>query len=337
MTDTASSGSVRSFADLPNLYKQLTATPEFERAFGDPIPLSIIEPGEEPGEHDMPDPLAVQADCGAIIATLFDLFVDTRIEPLAAEVAWGFVNSFHFTAQKLERREQALADELGDLARRPDLSEVYNREMEEKQLLCQSIAEHREAMEVCRDYAAEMYRVQTGWPWSPARGSRASKASTATQVAIQDYLRQRELDQRDRYLPRGPLVVASGHAQWHDWQPIWDRLDTIRARIPTMTVVTTAQRKGFDAIVAAWCASRNVPLLAYGLVGGGRRAPFLRNRKLAELNPVEAVLGEGSGIQANLYQTLRQADVPIHAFRKADQAPIERVGRPGGPALRRAA
>ncbi|WP_339348564.1 DUF2493 domain-containing protein [uncultured Sphingomonas sp.] len=337
MPDTDTSRSVRNFADLPALYAAMTETPDFQRAFGDPIPLSIIEPGDAPGEHDMPEPLAVQAECGAIVAAMFDLFADTRMAPLAAEVAWGIVNSFHFVAQKLERREDALADELGELARRPDLSEVYNNEMEEKQILCQSVAEHRAAMECCRDYAAEMYRVQSGWPWSPSRGSRASKASTATQVAIQDYLRQRELDQRERYLPRGPLVVASGHAQWHDWQLVWDRLDAIRERITTMTVVTTAQRKGFDAIVAAWCASRNVPLLAFGLMGGGRRAPFLRNRKLAELKPVEAVLGEGSGIQANLYQTLRQAGVPIHAFRKADQAPVAQVGRPGGALLRRAA
>ncbi len=337
MADTDLTRSVRDFADLPTLIATMTATPDFERAFGDPIPLSIIQPGDEPGEHDMPEPLAVQAECGAIVATIFDLFADTRLEPLAAEVAWGIVNSFHFTAQKLERREQALADELGDLARRPDLSEIYNNELEEKQLLCQSVAEHREAMEVCRDYAAEMYRVLSGWPWSPARGSRASKASTATQVTVKDYLRQRTMQERERYLPEGPLVVASGHAEWHDWPPIWERLDAIRERITTMTVVTTAQRKGFDAIVAAWCANRNVPLVAYGLMGGGRRAPFLRNRKLAELKPVEAVLGEGSGIQANLYQTLRQAGIPIHAFRKADQAPVEQVGRPGAASLRRAA
>ena len=341
MADTDAKRSVRGFADLPTLYAKLTATPDFQRAFGDPIPLSIIEPGDQPGEHDMPEPLAVQAECGALIATIFDLFADTRLAPLAAEVAWGIVNSFHFTAQKLERREQALADELGDLARRPDLSEVHNAELEEKQLLCQSVAEHREAMEVCRDYAAEMYRVQSGWPWSPSRGSRASRASSATQTAVLDYLRLRDLEERDRYLPKGPLVVASGHAQWHDWQPIWERLDLIRARIPSMNVVTTAQRKGFDQIVASWCASRSVHLIAFGLIGGGRRAPFLRNRKLAELKPVEAVLGEGSGIQANLYQTLRQAGVPIHAFRKAQQAPIETVLRIGStgrePPRRRAA
>jgi hypothetical protein len=137
------------------------------------------------------------------------------------------------------------------------------------------------------------------------------------------------LSARERYQPAGPIVVASGHAEWHDWQPIWERLDLIRTRIPHLTIVTTAQRKGFDAIVAAWAADRGVPLVAYTLTGSGRGAPFARNRKLVELKPVEAVLGEGSGIQANLYQALRAAEVPIHAFRKADQAPAEAIRRPG--------
>ena len=59
--------------------------------------------------------------------------------------------------------------------------------------------------------------------------------------------------------------------------------------------------------------------------------------KMVELKPVEAVLGEGSGIQANLYQALRKAGIPIHAFRKADQAPAEAVGRPGAMRRRSAA
>jgi hypothetical protein len=283
----------------------------------------------------MPEPLAAQAECGAVIATIFDLLADTRLEPLAAEIAWGFVNSFHFVANKLERREDALAEELGEMIRRVDLSEVFNTEMEEKQLLCQSTSEQREAIECMRDYAAEMYRAQSGWPWSPSRGTRASKASSATQIAVQDYLRARDLSARERHLPKGPIVVASGHAEWHDWQPVWDRLDQVRALLPHMTIVTTAQRKGFDAIVAAWAADRAVPLVAFTLSGSGRGAPFRRNRKLVELKPAIAVLGEGSGIQANLYQALRKANVPIHAFRKADQAPLVSVGRPG-KALRQA-
>ena len=329
--------SIDNLADLKSLYAAITASPDFQRAFGDPIPLSIIEPGEEPGEHDMPEPLAAQAECGAVIATIFDLLADTRLEPLAAEIAWGFVNSFHFVASKLERREDTLVTQLRDMLRRPDLSEVFNSELEERQMLCQSTTEQREAIECMRDYAAEMYRAQSGWPWSPARGTRASPASSATQIAVQDFLRARDLATREKYLPRGPIVVASGHADWHDWQQIWDRLDLVRARVPHMTLVTTAQRKGFDAIAAAWAGDRGVPLVAYTLSGAGRKAPFLRNRKMVELKPVEAVLGEGSGIQANLYQALKKAGVPIHAFRKADQAPVQSVGRPGGRKQNRAA
>ncbi len=334
---SAQSRSIDSLADLPALFAAITASPDFIRAFGDPIPLSIVEPGEAPGEHDMPEPLAAQAECGAVIATIFDLFTGTRLEPLAADIAWGFVNSFHFVAGKLERREDSFTDEIRQLMREPNSSEGYNFDLEEKQLLCQSTTESREAIEAMRDYAAAVYRAQSGWAWSPAKGSKASPVSTATQVAVKDYLRARSLAERERYLPQGPIVVASGHAVWHDWEPIWDRLDAIRARIPHMMLVTSAQRRGFDAIVAAWAAAKGVPLVAYSLPGSGRSAPYVRNRKMAALAPVEAVLGEGSGIQDNLYQVLRKAGVPIHAFRKVDQAPAESVGRPGAVRRRRAA
>jgi hypothetical protein len=319
---TGSPTRVGRFADLKQLYAEAVATPEFQAAFGEPLPLSIVEPGEAPGEHEMPEPLAVQADCAGIVATIFDLFNGTRLEALAAEIAWGFVNSFHFVAGKLERREDAIAQELGDLARTPDLSEIYALEVEEKQLLCQSLAEQREALECMRDYAAEMYRACSGWPWSPARGTRASTASSASQIAAQDFLRARALAQRERHLPQGPIVVFSGPAVWHDWEALWGRLDEIKARVPHMTLVTTGQRKGADAIAAAWAARPGtaVPVVAYGLYGSGRKVAFTRNRKLVELKPVEAILCEGSGLQANLYQLLRQAGVPIHAFKKSEQA-----------------
>ena len=50
----------------------------------------------------------------------------------------------------------------------------------------------------------------------------------------------------------------------------------------------------------------------------GNRAPFLRNENMVKLSPVEAVVGEGSGIQSNLAQRLRQAGVPVHVRRIAD-------------------
>jgi len=316
-------------ADLATLYAEAVATPEFQAAFGDPMPLTIVERGDTPGEHEMPEPFAAQAECAGIIATIFDLFTGTRLEPLAADIAWGFVNSFHFVAGKLERREDSIAQEIGDLARHPDMSEVYNRDLEDKQLLCQSTAEQRAAIECMRDYAAEMYRAQSGWPWSPARGTKASSASTASQIAALDFLRARQLATREKHMPQGPIVVFSGPALWHDWEPIWARLDEIKARVPHMTLVTTGQRKGADAIAAAWAARPeiSVPLVAYGLYGTGRKTAFTRNRKLAELKPVEAILCEGSGLQANLYQVLREAGVPIHAFKRIDQAPDQPLRR----------
>lgn len=314
--------SVDRFADLKTLYADAIATPEFQAAFGDPLALSIVEPGAEAAELDMPEPIAAQVDCGGIIATIFDLFTGTRLEALAPDIAWGLVNSFHFVAGKLERREDGLAQQVGELARNPELSEVYARELEEKQLACQTVAEQRAAIECMRDYAAEMYRVQSGWPWSPARGTRASSASSASHIAALDFLRARQLAARERHAPQGPIVVLSGPAVWHDWQALWTRLDEVKARVPHMTLVTTGQRKGADAIAAAWAArpETSVPVVAYGLYGSAKKTAFTRNRKLAALKPVEAILCEGSGLQANLYQVLRQAGVPIHAFRRADQA-----------------
>jgi hypothetical protein len=317
--------SIARFADLKTLYAEMTATPEFQAAFGDPLPLSIIEPADEPGEHGMPDELAAQADSAGVIATLFDLFADTRLEPLAAEIAWGFVNSFHFVAGKLERREDSLADEIGVLARNPEGGEVYNRELEEKQLLCQSTAEQRLAIETMRDYAAEMYRAMSGWPWSPARGSRASRTSTASQIAAVDFLRARQLDLRDRHNPKGPIVIFSGPAVWHDVDLLWERLDLVREQIPHMILITTAQRAGADLIAEKWAAQRKVQTVRFNLMGSGMKAAFSRNRKLRDLNPVMAVLCEGSGVQANLYEELDAAGVPIHAFRKSDQAPDKGV------------
>ena len=106
-----------------------------------------------------------------------------------------------------------------------------------------------------------------------------------------------------------------------------------------MTLVTTGQRKGADAIAAAWAArpGTDVPLVAYGLYGSGRKAAFTPNRNLVGLKRVVAILCEGSGLQANLYQLLHQAGVPIHAFRKAEQgADAQRRGLPRRARLRAA-
>jgi len=330
MDQSAPIRTASSFSDLPEVYAALTVTPDFQASFGDPIPLTIMTLGEDPAEHLMPDPVAAQAECGGIIASLFDLFTDTRLEPLAPEIAWGIVNSFHFVASKLERQEDQLADTLRDMARRLEPGEVFAKELEDTQLQCQSVAEQRAAMESMRDYAAAMYRVCTGRPWSPSKGSRASHVTSASQISALDFLRARAERRRDRYDPQGPVVVVSGPADWHDWRIVWTRLDQIRTRIPAMVLVTTGQRLGVDAAAAAWAAERGVVCIAFGLYGRGKGKGFKRNRDIADLMPVEAILCEGSGIQSSLYDLFNPPQghrVPTHVFMRTDQEPDTPIKR----------
>ena len=54
-------------------------------------------------------------------------------------------------------------------------------------------------------------------------------------------------------------------------------------------------------------------------------AAFVRNDRILNLKPIEAVICEGSGIQQNLAQKLRQAGIPLHIVRLAHQRTAQRA------------
>ncbi|HEX8058325.1 MAG TPA: SLOG family protein [Novosphingobium sp.] len=274
----------------------------------------------------MPGSEAARGCVEQMVGDLFTLFCDTRLAPMAARVAWGMVNSFHKVAQQIAREEDSAARELGELARINDPSEIHALEVEEKQRHCQSLHEALAALECMRDHAAEVYRVETGQPWSAVYGSRTSKSLIASQIEARDFLAARAASRREAHAPTGPVVVVSGGAGWQHHEPIWTRLDCIRARIPSMTLVTTAQRSGADAIAAAWAAARGVPTVNFRLNRSlGNRAGFERNKMLIRLSPVEAIICEGSGLQVNLAERCRDAGVPITIMRDRDFAPLARA------------
>jgi len=310
--------------EIADMIREDTVLDSFHEAFGDVGALSILEIGDAPQELDMPEPAEAQAECHAIVTTIFDLFRDTRLEPSAQAIAWGIVNSFHYEAQRLANEEDRLSGELQDMARRPDPSEIYATELEDLQLRAATKLEQRSAIECMRDYAADCYRVQTGRPWSAARGSKVSSVTTASQIAAADFLKARATAIREKRNPTGPIVVFSGGQEWHDFQQLYARLDQIKARIPSMTLCTTGQRKGCDAIAAAWAANNGVPLVAFVPNSNryGKSAGFRRNEQLLNLNPVEAIVCQGTGIQLNLLEELKRKNVPTHAFPISGQAPI---------------
>ena len=282
--------------------------------------LSIVDAAEK---LEMPDPEQAAAAVDLMMRTLFDVFRDTRMEEHAADLAWGFVNSFHMVAKRIEGREDDAAKKLGEMARAFDPSEIYATELEETQLLCQTLEGCREALECMRDHAGEVFRVETGRPFSTTRGSKVSSKLTASMIEGADYLAARAAKRREDYHPTGTVIAFSGGANWHDHEMLYDRLDQIKRRYPNMVLVTTAQMKGCDAIAAAWAASRDCKIVLFRLDRKlGNRAGFVRNERITALNPVEAIVCEGSGVQLDFVRKLRNAGVPLHVFRAAEQRPV---------------
>lgn len=304
-----------SFEALGQFYREQVEVPGFDAAFTEHVGMAQLSVHDEPTAQEMPDPCAARGAVEMIIGTVFDLLRGTRMEEFGRDIAWGIVNSFHVTAQRIEKREDEAAKKVGDMARAFDPSEIYAVELEENQRVCQTLMDCREAMEAMRDYAGDIYRIETGRPFSTVRGSRVSSGITASQIDARDFLAARAAKRREEFAPTGPVVIFSGGTDWHDHELLWKALDEARLRIPNMILATTAQHKGCDQIAHAWAASREVKTVRFTLNRAlGKRAGFLRNEQLINLKPVHAVVCEGSGLQANLLGRVREANIPHHAF-----------------------
>lgn len=284
--------------------------------------LAMLSVVDGPEAIDMPDADMARSAVELVISTLFDVFRDTRLEPFSRDLAWGFVNSFDVVSRRIERREDDAAKELRDLARIQDPSEVFNAQLEDQQLLTQTLQSQREAFECMRDHAAQCYHMETGLAWTPTRGSRTSQSNTASQVDAMDFLKARDAKRAQERCIEGDMVIFSGGSAWFDHQLLWDRLDNVLARYPNMALATTAQTKGCDAIAAAWAQARKVKLVMFrpNFTVNGKRAGYVRNElMLNSVKAVEAIVCEGSSVQGHLATELRNKRIPTKIFRLSDQ------------------
>ncbi|MDO6415353.1 DUF2493 domain-containing protein [Sphingomonas sp. BIUV-7] len=317
------SRSTHHFADIADLVAAEAHEPSdtYRTAFAETVPTVRLVASDETITVGMPDARQMELGVDLLVATLFDLLRDTRLEAIADRLAWGIVHSFHKVAGQLDGEADRAARQVGELARDNDGSEIASTELEEAQTLCHGLDEAREAVACMRDHAVQIYHSETGRPWSAPRATLVSGKRTASVIAAQDFLAARRQRRTEANAPTGPLVIVSGGQIWEDHAQIWDRLDQIKARIPTMVIVSTAQDKGCDAIAAAWAASRRVKLIAFHLDRRlGQRAGFARNEAMLRLKPVEALVCEGSGLQSHLARMVRQAGVPAHFLPRMGQA-----------------
>jgi len=307
------------FADVATFFAEETAD-RYAAAFHETTDTVRLAVTDDAITTDMPDADQMQQGIEMMVTTLFDLLRDTRLEAIADRLAWGIVHSFHKVTDQLDGEADRAARKLQDMLRENDGGEIAATEMEEAQTLCHGLDEAREAVACMRDHAADIFRIETGRPWSSPRGSLTSSKRTASVVAAADFLAARRQRRIEAHAPKGPVVIFSGGQAWHDHQQLWQRLDLIKARIPQMVLATTAQDKGCDAIAAAWAARAGVKLIAFTLDRRlGKRAGFARNEALLKLKPVEAVVCEGSGLQSHLARLVRAERVPAHFFTLAGQ------------------
>ncbi|HEX7854725.1 MAG TPA: DUF2493 domain-containing protein [Sphingobium sp.] len=295
----------------------------FAAAFQEQTDSFQIDREDEISTAPMPDAWEAERAAEMMVTTMFDLLRDTRLEGIAARIAWGVVHSFHKVAEGLDREADQAAVNVKSLIRDADGSEVATRDLEEAIRFCKSLDEAREAVACLRAHSSQCYLAETGRPWSAPKGSQVSSKSTASVVAGRDFLAARRQRRLDAHNPQGPIVLFSGGQLWEDHGLITRTLDAIKRRIPQMVLATTAQGKGCDAIAASWAARNGVPLVAFTLEAlkkkYGERAAFLRNQQMLGVRPVEAVICQGSGIQSNLARMVRERGVPAHLFRIEDQ------------------
>jgi hypothetical protein len=287
------------------------ASERFAAAFAETADVVRLASMDDANTAEMPDALQMELGTQMMVTTLFDLLRDTRLESVAERLAWGLVHSFHKVADQLDAEADRAARQVRDLIRENDGSEIGSAEIEHAQSLCHGLDEARDAVACMRDHAAEIFHVETGRPWSSPRASLTSGKRTASVIAATDFLAARRQRRLDAHAPQGPVVLFSGGQSWEDHASIWARLDEIKARIPGMVLATTAQNKGCDAIAAAWAARSGIKIIAFTLDRRlGNRAGFARNEAMMRLQPVEAIVCEGSGLQSHLARLVRSAGVP---------------------------
>ena len=306
------------FTDLADHYAREIATPDYARAFMEQTQMARLSIADEPTSAEMPDPDVAQSAIEMIMATVFDVFRDTRMDDFSAEIAWGIANSFHVVAKRLDDREDSTSHKLKEKLREYDPSEVYATDLEDLTMQARSLGECRDAMECLRDHAAKIYGIETGRPFSPVRGSRVSSKSNASMIDARDYLAGKAAQRREQFAPQGPVVAFSGGQEFTDIELVHDYLNAIKQRIPNMVLATTAQNKGADVIAASWASRQEVPVILCKINSAhGRSGPFRRNEKMLSFKPVEAMVCGGGGIQGNFADTMRKGAVPLHVVRQA--------------------
>lgn len=269
-----------------------------------------------------PRPLPEGDRVASAIADIFDALVgtlsDTRLEPDLNEVLWGTVNLFHRAIARVERTldDNELLQQR--LQREQDGSEVKSVELERTTAEGQTMLERRDAFELMRDTAADLFGRETGSPWRPRTGSQVNhRALTSSMIDSRDFIAARRQAKQQVLLPTGPKIVFTGGLDCNEHERIWALLDRIHAKHPDMVLLHGKSPRGAERIASCWATARKVTQIGFApdWTKHAKAAPFRRNDQMLETMPIGVIVFPGTGIQDNLADKARKLGIPVHDCR----------------------
>jgi hypothetical protein len=242
---------------------------------------------------------------------------DTRLEPDLDDLLWSAVNVFHRATGRIERELDDNEQAQRRSQREQDGSEVKSVELERLTAEGQTLIERRNAFELMRDQAADLYERHTGTSWRPRSGSMVTRRNlTAAMIDSRDFLHAKKRAETQVLLPPGPKIAFTGGLDFNDHTLIWAKLDQVHAKHPDMVLMHGKSLKGAEKIASRWADHRNVPQIGFApdWPKHGRAAPFKRNDQMLDVLPIGVMLFPGTGIQHNLADKARKLGIPVWQF-----------------------
>ncbi|GAA5055212.1 DUF2493 domain-containing protein [Erythrobacter westpacificensis] len=274
---------------------------------------------DEPDPRPLPEGERVAGAIADIFDALIGTLAETRLEPDLDDLLWSSVNLFHRSAERVERELDDNEQAQRRSQREQDGSEVASVELEN--LLAQGLTliERRDAHELMRDIASDLYRTHTGSAWRPRHGSLANRrALTAAVIDSRDFIAARRRAETAVMVPPGTKIAFTGGKECNDTDAIFSALDRVYAKHPDMVLLHGGAPSGAERIAACWADNRKVCQVAFKPDWNrhGKAAPFRRNDTILEVLPVGVVVFPGTGIQDNLADKARKLGIPLFDFRK---------------------
>ena len=259
-----------------------------------------------PNDDDLRDTIVRES-----FETLFSGMVNTGLHREIEPMAHGLASLIFRRRDAAEKELTAQSDTLRGLIRAEDGSEIITMQIEDTQAKADRARDLRDALDLMAETAARCYEVQTGAAFLPAVGGRRSRLAHQTGAVFEarQWLETHEREQAAQFQIEGTPLALAGDRDWMDHSYIWDTLDKIRDRFresyaSELILYHKADKKGVDAIAAAWARSRNVPQVtfvpnwrAYGKSAGFKAI----DQMLDTLKPLGGVVIFGAtGIALNL-------------------------------------